>query len=92
MSKLTISDWIELLRSQPKLINECGHLKSQIEEEKRLQAYKRQEQKNLERERYEYENDDYSDDWEEEPYYVDGVPVYGAEDQEDADILYWNTH
>lgn len=32
------------------------------------------------------------DDWEEEPYYVDGVPVYGASDQEDADILYWNTH
>lgn len=28
----------------------------------------------------------------EDPYYVDDCPVYGAEDQEDAEMLYWNTH
>lgn len=92
LTKLTVLDWIDLLRSQPKLINECGHLKPQIEEEMRRREYERQEQRELARERYEFENDNSFDDIEDNPYYVDGVPVYGAEDQEDADIIYWNTH
>ncbi len=36
------------------------------------------------------DDNDYLDD--QELYYVDGVPVYGADDQEDAEIQYWNTH
>lgn len=27
-----------------------------------------------------------------DPFYVDGCPVYDADDEEDAEIIYWNTH
>ena len=45
-----------------------------------------------EREAREYDRECLDNNDELEPYYVDGVPVYGADDQEDADIQYWNTH
>lgn len=45
-----------------------------------------------EREAREYDRECLDNNDELEPYYVDGVPVYGADDQEDAEIQYWNTH
>lgn len=92
LMKLTVSNWVDLLEIQPTLIGKCGQLKPQIDEEMRRRECERQEQKVLARERYEFENDNSFVDIEDNPYYVDGVPVYGAEDQEDADIIYWNTH
>ena len=55
-----------------------------VEEARRIEAWR-------ERSRHE-EYDDREESYYEEPYYVDGVPVYGADDEEDAEILYWNTH
>ena len=89
LDKLSISNWVDLIDIHPKLGNCCNHLNDEIVAEKqhRIDAKKKH------REEDECECIDDNDNLDDqEPYYVDGVPVYGADDQEDAEIQYWNTH
>ena len=89
LNKLSVSNWVDLIDIHPKFGNLCNHMKDEIAAEKR----RRLDAKKRHREDDECEcidDNDYLDD--QELYYVDGVPVYGADDQEDAEIQYWNTH
>ena len=63
LMKLTVSNWVDLLEIQPTLIGKCGQLKPQIDEEMRRRECERQEQRELARERYEYEKDNSYDDF-----------------------------
>ena len=98
-SQFSIKDWVAVLDIQPSLEIKCCHIRDEIEKERQRreeEERRREEKDRLREEEEQFENmirneprcNDYWDD----PYYVDDTPVYGAVDEEDAEILYWNTH